>query len=144
MYLGVDYYPEQTDRALWDEDVRLMKELGVNVIRMAEFAWTMMEPADGEFDFSFWDEVVETFGEHFDIVLGTPTATPPAWLIEKYPDILPVTKDGIRISFGARRHYTVNSPVYREYCERITPQDGGAVRSSSTRDWLADGQRVWT
>ena len=81
MYVGVDYYPEQTDRALWDEDVRLMKELGVNVIRMAEFAWTMMEPADGEFDFSFWDEVVDTFGKDFDVILGTPTATPPAWLI---------------------------------------------------------------
>lgn len=120
MYVGVDYYPEQTDRALWDEDVRLMKELGVNVIRMAEFAWTMMEPADGEFDFSFWDEVVDTFGKDFDVILGTPTATPPAWLIEKYPDILPVTAEGVRISFGARRHYTVNSPVYCEYCERIT------------------------
>lgn len=120
MYLGVDYYPEQTNRALWDEDIRLMKELGVNVIRMAEFAWTMMEPADGEFDFSFWDEVVEKFGQDFDIILGTPTATPPAWLIEAHPDILPVTADGVRISFGARRHYTVNSPIYRDYSERIT------------------------
>ncbi|MCQ4091464.1 beta-galactosidase [Exiguobacterium sp. LL15] len=123
MYLGVDYYPEQTPRALWEEDFRLMKELGVNVVRLAEFAWSMMEPEEGVYDFSFWDDVIERLSaEGFDIVLGTPTATPPAWLCTKYPEILPVDENGVTISFGARRHYTVHSETYQRLSVKITEE----------------------
>lgn len=123
MYLGVDYYPEQTPRALWEEDFRLMKELGVNVVRLAEFAWSMMEPEEGVYDFSFWDDVIERLSaEGFDIVLGTPTATPPAWLCTKYPEILPVDENGVMISFGARRHYTVHSETYQRLSVKITEE----------------------
>lgn len=123
MYLGVDYYPEQTPRELWEEDFRLMKELGVNVVRIAEFAWTMMEPEEGVYDFSFWDDVVERLSDAgFDIVLGTPTATPPAWMCHQYPEILPADENGVTISFGARRHYTVHSETYQKFSVAITTE----------------------
>lgn len=123
MYLGVDYYPEQTPRELWEEDFRLMKELGVNVVRIAEFAWTMMEPEEGVYDFDFWDDVVARLSDAgFDIVLGTPTATPPAWMCHKYPEILPVDEHGVTISFGARRHYTVHSETYQKFSVAITTE----------------------
>jgi len=123
MYLGVDYYPEQTPRALWEEDFRLMKELGVNVVRLAEFAWTMMEPEEGVYDFRFWDDIIERLSAAgFDIVLGTPTATPPAWMCHKYPEILPADEHGVTISFGARRHYTVHSETYQRFSVAITTE----------------------
>lgn len=123
MYLGVDYYPEQTPRELWEEDFRLMKELGVNVVRLAEFAWTMMEPEEGVYDFRFWDDIIERLSAaDFDIVLGTPTATPPAWMCHKYPEILPADENGVTISFGARRHYTVHSETYQRFSVAITTE----------------------
>lgn len=123
MYLGVDYYPEQTPRELWEEDFRLMKELGVNVVRLAEFAWTMMEPEEGVYDFRFWDDIIERLSAaDFDIVLGTPTATPPAWMCHTYPEILPADENGVTISFGARRHYTVHSETYQRFSVAITTE----------------------
>lgn len=123
MYIGVDYYPEQWPKERWQEDVRLMKELGVNVVRIAEFGWQLMEPEDGTYDFSLYDEAIDLLVKNdIEVVLGTPTATPPAWMIEKHPEILPVDENGTVISFGARRHYTVNSEVYREYTEKIVEE----------------------
>jgi len=121
MYLGVDYYPEHWHRAGWKEDMRLMKELGVNVVRMAEFGWSLMEPEEGRYEFALYDEsMAELAAAGIDVILGTPTATPPAWLIEKHPEILPVDVNGVRISFGGRRHYCFSSPVYRDYARKIT------------------------
>ncbi len=120
MYVGVDYYPEQWPKERWTEDVRLMKELGVNVVRIAEFGWQLMEPEEGTFDFSLYDEAIDLMTSNgIEVVLGTPTATPPAWMVEKYPEILPVDPNGTVISFGARRHYTVNSEVYQELTAKI-------------------------
>ncbi|WP_093054396.1 beta-galactosidase [Salipaludibacillus aurantiacus] len=123
MYIGVDYYPEQWPRERWDTDLKLMKELGINVVRIAEFGWSVMEPEEGAYDFSLIDDAIaaiESYG--FDVVLGTPTATPPAWLIEKYPDVLPADDHGNVIGFGARRHYTVNSEVYQQLTKQIVEE----------------------
>ncbi|MGD6816466.1 beta-galactosidase [Metabacillus sp. 113a] len=123
MYIGVDYYPEQWPESRWPEDVRLMKELGVNVVRLAEFGWQLMEPEEGRYDFSLYDRAIKLLTDHgIKIVLGTPTATPPAWLIHKHPEILPVDENGVQISFGARRHYTVNSPVFHEFTLKIVTE----------------------
>ncbi|MTH55603.1 cellulase family glycosylhydrolase [Bacillus mangrovi] len=123
MYIGVDYYPEQWPESRWPEDVRLMKELGVNVVRLAEFGWQLMEPQEGKYDFSLYDRAIKLLTENgIKIVLGTPTATPPAWLIQKHPEILPTDENGVQISFGARRHYTVNSKVFREYTKKIVTE----------------------
>ncbi|WP_347548716.1 beta-galactosidase [Pseudalkalibacillus hwajinpoensis] len=89
-----------------------MKEFGVNVVRIAEFGWQLMDPEEGKYDFSLYDEAIELLtANDIKVVLGIPTATPPAWMVQKYPDILPVDPNGTVISFGARRHYTVNSDV---------------------------------
>lgn len=119
MYIGVDYYPEQWPKTRWAEDVRLMKELGINVVRIAEFGWQLMEPEEGVYDFSLYDEAIELLTSNgIKVVLGTPTATPPAWMIHSYPEILPVDENGVTISFGARRHYTVNSGKYHQFTKK--------------------------
>ena len=84
MWLGVDYYPEQWDASLLEEDLNNICELGCNVIRIAEFAWHLMEKEEGQYDFSFFDHVIERAKAHgLSIVMGTPTATIPAWLAKK-------------------------------------------------------------
>ncbi|UZJ79233.1 beta-galactosidase [Fictibacillus sp. KU28468] len=120
MFIGVDYYPEQWPKSRWPEDVRLMKELGVNVVRIAEFGWQLMEPEEGVYDFSLFDEAIDLLTENgIKIILGTPTAAPPAWMAHQYPEILPVDENGVKISFGARRHYTVNSKTYQKFTRKI-------------------------
>jgi len=87
MYIGVDYYPEHWPRERWEIDIKLMKEAGFNVVRLAEFAWVLMEPSEGNFDFQWLDDVISIL-EKYDIkvILGTPTAVMPAWLARKYPE----------------------------------------------------------
>ena len=81
MKIGVDYYPEHWDRTLWRQDADLMKKSGVELVRMAEFAWSKMEPEEGIFDFAWLDEVVELFaGREIGVILCTPTNCPPLWL----------------------------------------------------------------
>ena len=119
--LGVCYYPEHWDKALWKEDLVRMKEYGIEVVRIAEFAWNKFEPREGEFTFDFFDEFMElALAEGMKIIFCTPTATPPAWMSEKYPEILNADIDGNLIYHGLRRHYNMNSPKYREFTARIT------------------------
>lgn len=120
MYLGVDYYPEQWDPSLLEEDLDNICELGCNAIRMAEFGWHLMEPAEGQYDFSFFDHVIERAkARGLSIVMGTPTATIPAWLAKKYPDILSEFEDGTKRVFGGRHVYCFNSPALYRYSEGI-------------------------
>ncbi len=118
--LGACYYPEQWDASLWREDLRRMKAVGVGTVRVAEFSWSLIEPREGVFDFSFWDRFLDVAqGEGMKVIWGTPTATPPAWLTEKYHEVLNCRKDGVAYRHGMRRHYNYNSPKYRELCARI-------------------------
>src|ERR671927_270298 len=99
--LGVCYYPEQWPETLWDDDFRRMRELGFSVIRMAEFAWSIFEPVEGEFHFDFFDRVMDRAHQHgLQVILGTPTATPPAWLTHKYPEVLNVAQNGVLSQHG--------------------------------------------
>ncbi|MEN8128052.1 MAG: beta-galactosidase [Planctomycetota bacterium] len=114
MLFGGDYAPEQWPRSVWNEDMRLMKEAGVNLVSIAVFNWVKIEPRDGEYTFEWLDEVMDMLtdnGIYAD--LGTSTASPPIWMSRKYPDILPVTKEGVRISYGSRQAYCPSSPSYR-------------------------------
>lgn len=123
MLLGVDYYPEQWDSALMEADIDRILELGCNVIRIGEFAWHRMEPEEGRFDFSFFDGVIAMAKEKgLQVIFGTPTATPPAWLIHKHPDILSQFPDGSSRAFGGRHVSCYSSQPYREYCARIITQ----------------------
>ncbi|MEK3662487.1 beta-galactosidase [Paenibacillus sp. FSL F4-0236] len=121
--LGVCYYPEHWPESMWEDDYRRMRELGFTIIRIGEFAWSIFEPAQGEFQFGLFDRAIDLAHKHgLQVVLGTPTATPPAWLTHKYPEVLNVTYEGVTLQHGMRRHYNYSSPKYRELCARITEQ----------------------
>ncbi len=120
MYLGVDYYPEHWEKERWQIDAELMQKAGINLVRLAEFAWSKLEPEDGVYDFSWLDEVMDILdAKGIKVILCTPTAAPPSWLINKHPDILPVLRNGNRMAFGARRHYCITNKVYYYYSKRI-------------------------
>ena len=84
---GADYYPEHWPEERWATDARLMHEAGFNVVRLAEFAWSRMEPAEGQYDFAWLDRAIDVLAaQGIDVVLGTPTASPPPWLMAQHPD----------------------------------------------------------
>lgn len=120
MWLGVDYYPEQWDAAMLEADLDNILELGCNVIRIGEFSWHMMEPVEGQYDFSYFDRVIEKAKEKgLHVIMGTPTATIPAWLAKKYPEVLSEFENGTKRSFGGRHVYCFNSPILYTYSDRI-------------------------
>ena len=120
-YLGVDYYPEQWGIELIDEDLANIKELGCNVIRVADFAWDIFEPQDGVYSFDFFDEVLRKANEYgLKVIMCIPTATMPAWLYEKYPQIMNEDERGYRQPYGARRGYCYNSSIYKEKARSLT------------------------
>lgn len=123
MTMGTCYYPEHWEESLWESDLVRMKEAGISVIRIAEFAWNKIEPKEGEFDFSFFDRFLEMcLRMDMKVIFCTPTATPPAWLTEKHPEVLNARVDGVLYRHGGRKHYNYNSPVYQEYCRKIVTQ----------------------
>ena len=112
---GACYYPEHWDASLWREDLARMLKAGLRFIRIAEFAWNKFENEEGIFTFDFFDSFLDIVEEtDMKVIFCTPTATPPAWLTEKYPETLQVDQDGLSYHHGCRRHYVYNSPVYRE------------------------------
>ena len=121
MYFGVDYYPEQWDYSLIDDDIQRIANSGLNCIRIAEFSWHLMEPQEGQFDFSFFKTILDKAHKlNLKVMLGTPTATVPAWLYKKDPTIFSVDENGLQRHFGGRRQACLNSPTYNKYAERIT------------------------
>lgn len=119
-YLGAAYYPEDWPLEQIDDDIALMKQAGTNVMRIAEFAWSRMEPEEGVFVFDWLHLVVDKLSAAgIATVMCTPTCTPPAWLTQRYPETLFVDVNGKQTSHGGRRHLCPNSPVYRKHCERI-------------------------
>jgi beta-galactosidase len=122
-YFGVDYYPEQWPEERWPIDARLMAEANFNVVRLAEFAWSRMEPVEGQFDFDWLDRAIEILkSQGMKVVLGTPTASPPPWLMNKSPGLFRVREDGVRLTFGNRREYCPNNDLYHEHTQRIVAE----------------------
>jgi beta-galactosidase len=120
---GGDYNPEQWPRATWLEDIELMKQAGINLVSVAIFAWGILEPREGEYDFSQLDDIITLLHEAgIDVDLATPTAAPPAWFWKKYPDSRPVTRDGITLGNGSRGMVSPSSPDYRRAAAAITEQ----------------------
>lgn len=123
MYLGSAWYPEHWDESAWTEDLRLMREAGFNVVRVAEFAWSRMEPDEGRFDLDWLERCIELAAKYGLVtVVGTPSAAPPAWLTHKYPETLAVRGDGRQEDHGRRCHYSPTSAVYRRFCRRIAQE----------------------
>ncbi len=120
MHIGSSWDPEHWPEARWAEDCRLMREHGLTVVRVAEFAWSALEPEPGRYDLDWLDRAIGIAADHgLATVIGTPTATPPAWLTRAEPDILPVRADGKVQPHGQRGHYDPAHPGYREHGARI-------------------------
>ncbi len=118
--LGACYYPEHWEREDWETDLKQMLASGIEVIRIAEFAWSKIEPREGEYTFTFFDEFLELAHRcGMKVIFGTPTATPPAWLTNQYPEVLNADMDGNLYRHGARRHYNYNSAKYQDFCKNI-------------------------
>jgi beta-galactosidase len=114
LLLGVDYYPDQTPETLWEEDARMMADTGITNVRIAEFAWALMEPAEGKFDFAWLHRAVQTLTKHnIAVILGTPSASPPPWLTVHYPDVVEVNAQGQRLHPGGRRFTCPTNQTYR-------------------------------
>lgn len=117
---GVEYYPEQWSETLWEQDAQRMKDCGVNTARIGEFAWALMEAEEGKFDFALFDRAIAVLAKHdIKIIFGTPTATPPKWLTQKYPEVLYAFDDRRLANDQTRRHINYNSPIYRRFSRRI-------------------------
>lgn len=118
---GSPYYPEHWDEATRRTDPELFRGAGWNTIRMGEFGWDIMEPEEGLFDFSLFDETITRFAEvGIQTILCTPTAAPPRWLTARYPKVLRVDENGVPMQHGSRQHASHFSPVFRECSRRIT------------------------
>jgi beta-galactosidase len=117
---GGDYNPEQWPREVWDEDIRLMGEAGVDLVTVGVFSWAQLEPTEGGYSFAWLHDLLDLLGgAGIGVDMSTPTASPPPWLSARYPDALPVDARGSRYSPGSRQHFCVCSPVYRENAGRI-------------------------
>jgi len=119
--LGVCYYPEHWPEDQWANDAAQMRELGLSWVRIGEFAWSCIEPSPEDFQWDWLDRAIDVLGgAGLKIIMGTPTATPPRWMIDKYPDMLAVDEGGLPRKFGSRRHYCFSHNDYREESVRIT------------------------
>lgn len=118
--LGVCYYPEHWPESLWEDDLERMLDHGIEVVRIGEFAWNKFEPGEGVFTYDFFDRFLDlAYKKGLKVIFCTPTATPPAWLTHKYPEVLNAKEDGTLYRHGMRQHITHNSVVYNELTKRI-------------------------
>jgi beta-galactosidase len=118
--IGVDYYPEQWPPNRIQTDIDMMKQSGIKIIRIGEFAWSKIEPNEGEYNIEWLEKIVDMLTkEGFSIIIGTPTASPPPWVAKKYPDTLIVDYTGNRAVYGIRRQFCPNNPTYRELCRKV-------------------------
>ena len=140
--LGVCYYPEHWPEAQWAEDAARMAETGLTWVRIGEFAWARMEAEPGKLTWEWLDRAIATLGDAgLKVILGTPTATPPRWMLTKHPDMLPVGADGQPRKFGSRRHYDFSHLPYREECRRIARLMGERYgRNPHIAAWQIDNE----
>ncbi|MFC7495628.1 MULTISPECIES: beta-galactosidase [unclassified Nocardioides] len=117
---GGDYNPEQWPEEVHEEDVRLMRQAGVDLVTVGVFSWALLERRPGEYDFGWLDRVLDRLGEHdIGVDLATATASPPPWLPHLHPEVLPQTADGTTLWPGGRQAFCPSSPVYLEHALRL-------------------------
>ncbi len=140
--LGVCYYPEHWPEENWAKDASRMIETGLTWVRIGEFAWSRMEPTPGDLQFGWLDRAIETLGAAgLKIVLGTPTATPPRWMLDKYPDMLAMDANDDPRKFGSRRHYCFSHAGYINECTRIAQIIGQRYgRNPHIAAWQIDNE----
>ncbi len=138
---GADYYPEHWPEERWAIDAELMKEAGFNTVRLAEFAWSRLEPSPGKFDFDWLDRSIAVLADHdIQVVLGTPTASPAPWVMSMFPDAFLQAQDGRVCTYGNRREYCPTHAGYRERSRHRHRGHGPALREQPGRYRLADRQ----
>lgn len=121
MYLGVDYYPHYFLDSDVEKELDNILAMNANFIRIGDFAWSLMEPTKGNYDFGYFKDIVnKAFDRNIDVMICTPTSTFPAWLKKLHPEILIVDENKNRIAFGGRREYCYNSDIYLEYAKKIS------------------------
>ncbi|MFT4297420.1 MAG: beta-galactosidase [Micropruina sp.] len=121
MAFGGDWNPDQWPREVWQADIALMRRIGVNLVSLPVFAWPQLEPADGEYRTEWLAEILDALdAAGIGVALATGTATPPAWLVRRHPEVLPVRADGVRLDFGSRQSYCPSSTLFREKLAALT------------------------
>ena len=125
IYYGGDYNPDQWDADTIDEDMRLFREAGINLLTLPVFSWARLEPDEGVYDFDWLDAIIDRiWASGIHVCLATPTTVQPAWLSTRYPEVLPVDIQGRRRTHGMRVFFCVNSLKYRERAAAIAAQFG--------------------
>ncbi|MFN4020224.1 MAG: beta-galactosidase [Erythrobacter sp.] len=120
MKLGCCYYPEHWPEEMWAKDARRMVDMGLELVRIGEFAWSRIEPQPGQYDWDWLDRAIHQLASAgLQIILGTPTATPPKWLVDAMPEMVAIDAAGRPRAFGSRRHYCFSHEGYRAACRRI-------------------------
>lgn len=123
LLVGAAWYPEQWPESRWDADLSLMEGAHIHLVRVGEFAWSAMEPSEGKYEFAWLDRAIALAAKHhICVVVGTPTAAPPAWMTTKYPDTLRVDENGVRDEHGNRQQFSFVSPRYRKFAHEIADQ----------------------
>lgn len=125
LQVGAAWYPEQWPEPQWENDLRLMEEAHMNVVRIGEFAWSTMEPSEGRYEFGWLERAIRLAEKHhIAVVLGTPTDAPPAWLTRAYPETLRTDASGRVAEHGNRRQFNYANPHYRVLCAGIAAEMG--------------------
>ena len=120
LWFGGDYNPEQWDEPVWAEDDALMRAARVNTATVGVFSWARLEPEEGRYDFGWLDATLDRLAANrVQVILATPTASPPPWFTLACPDAMPVTRDGVRLTHGSRDTYCAAAPGYRAAARRI-------------------------
>lgn len=142
MKLGCCYYPEHWPEDMWADDAARMVDIGLSQVRIGEFAWSRIEPQPGQYDWEWLDRAIAILGDAgLEIILGTPTATPPKWLVDRMPDMVAIDADGKPRGFGSRRHYCFSHAGFRAECERIvTAMAERYGEHSAVRAWQTDNE----
>lgn len=142
MKVGVVYYPEHWDSELWEKDADLMVETGVKIVRLAEFAWSRLEPVEGQYNFTWLDKAVDIFAQRgIEVILGTPTNCPPLWLYEKYPDAILCDEHGNRVTIGIRGHRCYNSPsLIKKTIQIVTEMAKHYKDNKAVVSWQIDNE----
>ena len=142
VHLGVCYYPEHWPETVWEDDYRRMKAAGIDTIRIMEFAWSILEPEEGQYDFSLFTRALDLAHQYgLKAIVGTPTATPPAWLTHRYPEVLNARRDGTVFTHGMRRHYNYNSRIYRAFSAEIVRKQAEAYgQHPAVVGWQIDNE----
>jgi beta-galactosidase len=123
LLVGAAWYPEQWPESRWDADLSLMEAAHIHLVRVGEFAWSAMEPSEGKYEFAWLDRAIALAAKHhICVVVGTPTAAPPAWMTTKYPDTLRVDENGVRDEHGNRQQFSFVSPRYRKFAHEVAEQ----------------------